>query len=92
MDMKILTFFNNICRQKEDSLEKRIAYRRLTVKENSSYSWLVNLRRILHRYNLPNPMTLLDNSVSKLIWKIQMKDAVFLYWIDRVNKDCQLYC
>ena len=34
VDMKILTFFNNICRQKEDSLEKRIAYRQLTVKDN----------------------------------------------------------
>ena len=52
----------------------------------------MNLRRILHRYNLPNPITLLDNPVSKLKWKRQIKDAVFLYWKDRINKDCQLYC
>ena len=52
----------------------------------------MNLRHVLHRYNLPNPMTLLDNPVSKLKWKRQIKDAVFLYWKDRINKDCQLYC
>ena len=61
-----INFFNNICRQDESSLEKRIAYRQLTMKDNSSCSWLVFLYRILHKYNLPNVQTLLDKPVSKL--------------------------
>ena len=67
VDMKILTFFNNICRQTDDSLKKkRIAYRQITVKDSNSCSWLMGLRRILHKYNLPGPMALLDNPVSKM--------------------------
>ena len=91
VDLKILTFFNNICRQTDDSLEKRIAYRQLTVKDSNSCSWLVGLRRILHKYNLPGPMALLDNPVSKINWKRQIKERVHQYWRNRIINDCQLY-
>ena len=40
IDLKALTFFNNFCRQDESSLEKQIAYRQLTIKSDSSVSWL----------------------------------------------------
>ena len=79
---------------KIDRLSINRKKKKLTVKDNSSCSWLevVSLRRILHKYNLLNPVTLLDNPMSKLKRKRQVKDAVFLYWKDRVIKDCQLYC
>ena len=51
----------------------------------------MGLRRILHKYNLPGPMTLLDNPVSKTNWKKQIKERVHQYWRNRIINDCQLY-
>ena len=58
--------FNNICRQEDTSREKRIAYHQLTVKDDKSYSLLMIIRRILHKYGLPNPITLLDEPITKI--------------------------
>ena len=89
--IKALTIFNNICRQENTSLEKRIAYRQLTTKDDNSCSWLMTVRRILHKYGLPNPKSLLDEPMSKLEWKRQIKTAVNSYWKDRVITDSELY-
>ena len=71
--MKALTFFNNICRQENSSREKRIAYRQLTLKDDKSCSWLMVIRRILHKYGLPNPILLLNEPITKTEWKRQIK-------------------
>ena len=90
--MKALTFFNNICRQEDTSREKRIACCQLTVKDDKSCSWLMIIRRILHKYGLPNPITLLDgSSITKIEWKKQIKTAVSSCWRDRVIEDSKLY-
>ena len=39
--IKALTFFNNVCHQGEKNIEKRLARRQLTVKEESSNSWFI---------------------------------------------------
>ena len=49
------------------------------------------IRRILHKYGLPNPITLLDEPITKIEWKKQIKTAVNSYWRDRVIEDSKLY-
>ena len=51
------------------------------------------IRRILHKYGLPNPITLLDEPITKIEWEKnkQIKTAVNSYWGDRVIEDSKLY-
>ena len=51
------------------------------------------IRRILHKYGLPNPITLLDEPITKIEWKKtkQIKTAVNSYRRDRVIEDSKLY-
>ena len=79
LHMKALTFCNNICRQENTSREKRIAYHQLIVKDESSCSWLIVIRRILHKYCLPNPISLLDEPIAKTEWKRQIENVVNSY-------------
>ena len=50
IDLKALTFFNNIYRQDDSSLEKQVSYRQLLNKKECSASWLVAIRKILLKY------------------------------------------
>ena len=42
IDITCLTLFNNICRQNDDTLEKRLAFCQLNMKENDSTSSLIS--------------------------------------------------
>ena len=42
---KALVFFNNICSQNEESIEKQLARRQLAVKSNNSNSWFVVIKK-----------------------------------------------
>ena len=50
IDKKILTLFNNICRQEDSSVEKQIAWRQITVKTLKSNSWFITVKIILLKY------------------------------------------
>ena len=54
IDIKCLTLFNNICRQNDDTLEKRLAFRQLN-------NWFNLIKRILLKYGLQNPLEYLSN-------------------------------
>ena len=69
IDIKCLTLFNNICRQNDDTLEKRLAFRQLNMKENDSTSWFNLIKRILLKYSLQRPLEYLSNPMCKLGWK-----------------------
>ena len=75
----------------KSSLEKQIAYRQLTIKSDSSVIWLVVIRRILHKYNLPSALHLLDNPPNKKEWKIQIYKAIHTYWRVRIIENCASY-
>ena len=61
---KALVFFN-ICSQNEESIEKQLARRQLAVKSNNSNSWFVLIKKLLLKYNLNNPIYLLDHPVER---------------------------
>jgi hypothetical protein len=54
IDIKCLTLFNNICRQNDDTLEKRLAFRQLN-------NWFNLIKRILLKYGLQHPLEYLSN-------------------------------
>ena len=56
-----LTFFGNICRLSETTIEHRLAVRQLSVKPSTSHSWFIAVKEILLKYRLPDPLDLLDD-------------------------------
>ena len=84
IDLKALTFFNNICRQDNSSLEKQASYRQLLHKNEGSASCLVAIRKILLKYDLPNALELLEIPHEKAVWKRQIYESVHSYWKTRV--------
>ena len=64
-DIKCLTLFNNIARQPEDAIENLLAKRQLNIKENNSTSWFITIKKKLYKYDLPNPLSLLDSPLKK---------------------------
>ena len=79
IDHKALTLFNNICRQNNSSTEKQLAYRQLLLKDGNSHSWFVQIRKILCRYELPNPFELLDQPPTKICWKNTIEQCINKY-------------
>ena len=51
--IKALTFFGNICRLHDSSVERKIAERQLSIKCDTSNSWFITVKMLLVRYNLP---------------------------------------
>ncbi len=85
-----LTLFGNICRL-ENSVENSIVKRQLSVKSIYSCSWSSQIRQILLKYELPEPLDLLDNPVEKAKWKSQVNKAVNNYWTDKIKHSSTLY-
>jgi hypothetical protein len=54
--MKALTFLNtgSIFLLPEESTEKRIARRQLSIKDVDSASWFIEMKKILIKYGLPD--------------------------------------
>ena len=56
---RALTFFGNICRLPETTIEHRLAVRQLSAKSFTSHSWFIAVKEIFIKYNLPDPNDLL---------------------------------
>jgi hypothetical protein len=66
IEKKALIFFNNICNQHEESIEKKLARMHLsTKKQQNSNSWFMNINILLLKYNLDDPLDLLDNNKKR---------------------------
>ena len=63
-DLTDVLVFNNTCRQSEKKSWETDCVQ-LTIKSDSSSSWLVILRKNLHKYDIPSALHLLDNPSSK---------------------------
>ena len=49
---RALTLYGNICRLSEDTVEKQLARRQLSVKGYRGSSWFVEIRKLLFKYGL----------------------------------------
>ena len=88
---KALTLFGNFCRQSETSVEKQKARRQLSVKRDSSFSWFMDVKAILLKYNLPLPWDLLDSPPTKIGWKKTVKQHIDRYWTEMLQSRAALY-
>ena len=88
---KALSFFGNICRLQDDSVEKQLAERQLSVKTYKSNSWFVAIKGIRLKYELPDPLYLLKNAPSKFAWKNMLNRQINLYWTDRIRHNATMY-
>lgn len=88
---KALLYFNNISNQKEESIEKKLARRQLSVKPNSSHSWFIEIKKILIKYDCQDPVYLLDNQISKNEWKSLIQKKINLHWWNNIKHQASLY-
>ncbi|KAK3103705.1 hypothetical protein FSP39_021164 [Pinctada imbricata] len=82
IDTNILTTFLNIAKD-PSTIEHKIAHRQLLVKADTSHSWFIKAKHILQKYDLPDPMYLLQNVSSektKVKWKQTVKKSIDDYW------------
>jgi hypothetical protein len=87
---KALVFFN-ICSQNEESIEKQLARRQLAVKSNNSNSWFVVIKKLLLKYNLNDPIYLLDHPVERQEWKREINKQLNTVWKEQIIHSLNLY-
>ncbi|MES9884980.1 MAG: reverse transcriptase family protein [Sedimenticola sp.] len=88
---RALTLFGNISRLQDESLEKQIAERQLNVKNMESSSWFIAVKKILLKYELNDPLELLNNPPQKLYWKKTVNTAVNNFWKERIKQHAAQY-
>ena len=52
LHIRAISLFGNIWRLSDDTIEKRLAIRQLSVKDYNSHSWFIKIRRLLFQYDL----------------------------------------
>ncbi|MEW8547953.1 MAG: reverse transcriptase family protein, partial [Candidatus Thiodiazotropha sp.] len=77
---RALSLFGNICRLDDTAIEKQLAKRQLTVKNFSSKSWFIAIKKILLKYDLPDPLDLLGDPLSKYSWKRRVNQCINSFW------------
>ncbi len=88
--IKILTFFRNILDQRNDSspsvYTRDLITRQLATQSNGSSSWVIMVKSLLRRYELPSAFSILSNVPSKPKWKTMVKESVHHHW-SKLMKD-----
>ena len=79
IDQRFLSTFGNIL-QNITFIEFRLAKRQLLHKDENSNSWFMKILEILTKYNLPNPLELLENPPKKEHWKRTYKKKMKDFW------------
>ena len=79
---RALTFFRNICDQPEHSVEKRLAYRQLSINNFASSSWFMDIKKLFMKYDLIDPLKVLENPHTKRQWKVYINKHIEQYWIE----------
>ena len=88
---RALSFFNNICHQAENSTEKVLARRQLALKSNSSSSWFIELKQILRKYNLNEPIEYLNRPIKKSTWSNITRKCIHEFWSKAILEIVPLY-
>ncbi|MCG8048991.1 MAG: reverse transcriptase domain-containing protein [Candidatus Thiodiazotropha endolucinida] len=88
---RTMSLFGNITRLSKSSIERQLAERQLEIKTFRSKSWFIAVKKILLKYDLPNPEELLNNPTKKLIWKKRYNTAINKYWTDQIVSQSELY-
>ena len=85
LHIKQLTLFAMITRLPENILHQ-IAKYILTTLNDKSKSWFFHIKTLTQLYQLPHPLVLLHNPLSKTSFKSLVKSKVCDYWEDKLRK------
>lgn len=88
---RALTLYGNICRLGEETVEKQLARRVLSVKGYNGSSWFVDIRKLLIKYDLPPAAEMLNDPPTRYRWKRLVRQEVDQYWTDRIKSQAVLY-
>ena len=84
LHLKQLTLFSMITRLPENILNK-IAKYLLTTSKDSSKSWFFHIKSLTKQYQLPHPLTLLENPLSKYAFKKLIKSKICDFWEQKLR-------
>ena len=87
--LRILTLFGMVARLRGDPLQIH-ALNMLTCAKSSSKSWFLLVRDICLMYELPHPLTVLENPPSKDDYKKLIKAKVVSYWEIKLRGESSL--
>ena len=79
LDLRILSLFGAVCRQKFTKIWN-LAFSQLLTKDEKSNSWFIHAKGLLNKYSLPDPILILDDPYDKPMWKKVTKTAVCTFW------------
>ena len=88
---RALSLFGNVKRQDKCSTEQQLATRQLTVKCSSSHSWFNATKKLLVKYELPDPLDVLKSPPTKCAWKHRVNKQVNEYWTSGIKCRASLY-
>lgn len=91
IQIKVLIFYCNICHQDENSLEKRLARRQLTVKDMNSHSWFIDVQKFIIKFDLGDALDWLDKGIKKSIRIKQIKKGIETCWTESIKTNATLY-
>ena len=67
----------------QDNILNDIARHILTTAPDSTKSWFLQVKKLCAQYNLPHPITLLDNPYDKETFKTLVSNAILDFWQTR---------
>ena len=75
---------------RKDSIEFKIIERQLAVKSLTSNSWAIYIKKLLLRYELPSPCTLLYSHLKYNSWKRLVKETIGAHWYQNIREEAAL--
>ena len=88
---RALTLFGNISHLTSSSIEKRKAHRKLKVKGQKRIVDFVATRELYFKYDLPQPLDMLNDPPGKEKWKKIVSKQVNDYWTGRLAHQSTIY-
>ena len=88
LDIRILSLFNRVASLKH-SKEWEIVRRQLAMKDMTSHSWVVHVRKILSKYSLPSAFEMFHNPMKKEEFKMKIKEHIRSLWEKKLQDGCK---
>ena len=86
IERSTLMLFRNLVDQKSTK-EYEIIERQLAMKDHKSNSWVVHVKELLTKYNLPSAFVVFQSPPSKSTWKRQAKKPVKNFWLTKLKDE-----
>lgn len=86
VERNVLTFFRSMVIDRTTK-EYEIVTRQLAMKDMDSKSWVILVKKLLNKYDLPSAYVIIENPPSKLSWKHKVKTAIHQFWWSKIIKE-----